>query len=153
MIKDVLTQFANATPLPTTGTGYFNVGVPIDLMVARDIGRGKPPLYLVTLVNVAVTSGAAASVTFILASDSVNPPRTDGTSENLHWSSAAIPKATLVAGYKLIIPVPFESPVYARYLGLQVNIATTALTAGAITSFLTQDPAAWKALPAAVNMN
>lgn len=151
MIKDALAQFCNALPLPTSGTGYFNVGDVIDLSVIRDIGRGKPPIYLVTIVNIAFTSGGAATVQFALVSDSVNPPRTDGTSENLHYLSSAIPKATLIAGYYATrVMVPLEPPVYARYIGLQVNVGTSALTAGSVSSFLTIDPYAWKAFPMAV---
>jgi hypothetical protein len=151
MIKDALAQFCNAVALPTTGTGYFNVGDVIDLSTIRDIGRGKPPIYLVVLVNVAVTSGGAGTVQFVLASDTVNPPRTDGVSENLHYVSATIAKATLVAQYYAVrVAVPLEPPVYARYLGFQVNIGTAALTAGSITAFLTIDPYAWKSLPMAV---
>lgn len=151
MMKDTLGQFCSALALPTSGTGYFNVGDQIDTSIIRDIGRGKPPIYLVTLVNVAITSGSSATVQFILASDSVTPPRTDGTSENLHYTSPAIAKATLVAGYFATrVAVPLEPPVYARYLGLQINVAVAALTGGSITSFLTLDPYAWKAFPAAV---
>jgi hypothetical protein len=152
MMRDALATFCTALALPTSGTGYFNVGDVIPLTNIRDIGRGKPPIYLVVLVNVAVTSGSTATVQFILASDSVNPPRTDGTSENLHFISPAISKGTLVAGYFAVRGmVPLEPPVYAANLGLQVNIGTTALTAGSITAFLTADPYAWKAFPAAVN--
>lgn len=150
MIMDRLNTFANAVALPTSGTGWFNVGDVIDLVNQRDIGRGKPPLYLAVLVNLAVTGGGGATVQFALASDSQNPPRADGSSENLHYESQAIAVATLIAGYELIVPVPMESPTFQRYLGFQVNVGTAALTAGFVTAVLVADPNAWKSFPAAV---
>ena len=108
-------------------------------------------MYLVIQVTTAVTSGGSATVAFQLVSDAQSPLAADG-SETLHFATAAIPKATLVAGYELVIPVPLEgSNTYERYLGLQQSVGTAALTAGAINAFLTFDPKGWKSLPDATN--
>ncbi len=85
MILDKLNMFADAQALPTAGTGTYNVGDQLDLGDVRDIGRGRPPLYLVIEVLQAVTSGGSATVQFELVSDSQTPPRTDGTSDNIHY--------------------------------------------------------------------
>ena len=51
-----------------------------------------------------------------------------------------------------MIPVPLEGDkLYERYLGIQQNVGTAALTAGAINAFLTFDPKGWKSVPDAVN--
>lgn len=158
MIIDKSAQFANAVALNTSGTGYFNHGDVINLQNLRDIGRGRLSLYLVILVTTAVTSAGAATVQFTLASDVQQPLRTDGVSENIHFQTAAIPKATLVATYQLAIPIPLQNinlsgaanPAYAQYVGLQINVGTAALTAGNATAALVTDPDSWLAYNSAV---
>lgn len=143
MILDERSEFADATALDTVGTGRVLVGDVMDLSVARDIGNGMP-LYCVIQVTAAVTSIGAATVKFELSSDAQAAIAVDGTA-TLHVASADIPKATLVAGYTVILPVPPESPDYERYLGIVQNVGTAALTAGAINAFLTTDPHKWEA--------
>jgi hypothetical protein len=151
MIMDELLEFADATALSTSGTGLAAVGAVIDLgAVPQDLGNGKG-MYLVIQVTTAVTSAGSATVSFQLVSDGTSTLAADA-SETLHYASAAIPKATLVAGYELVIPVPLEGDkLYERYLGIQQNVGTAALTAGAINAFLTFDPKGWKSVPDAVN--
>ncbi len=151
MFLDERTEFADATALSTSGTGRALLGDVIDLGVGRDIGQWGVPLYLVVQVTTAVTSAGAATVTFELVSDAAAAIATDG-SASLHYASAAIGKATLVAGYEAVkVPVPMENPAYERYLGVITNIGTAALTAGAVNAFLTQRPSGWKAYPDATN--
>jgi hypothetical protein len=148
MILDKLGEFADATALDTAGTGRVLVGNVIDLSVARDIGNGEP-MWLVIQVDTAVLSGGAATVSFELASDAQAAIAVDA-SETTHFASAAIPKATLVAGYQIAIPLPGENPAYERYLGIIQNVGTAALTAGKINAFLTHDVAKWKSLADAI---
>lgn len=151
MIMDELLEFADATALSTAGTGLAAVGDVIDLgATPQDFGNGQP-LYLVIQVDTAVTSGGSATVAFQLVSDAGSTLAADG-SETLHYESAAIGKATLVAGYELVIPVPLGvGTEYERYLGIQQNVGTAALTAGNINAFLTFDPKGWKSYPDAAN--
>ena len=150
MILDERTEFCDATALSTSGTGLAAVGDVVDLEVARDIGNGQP-VYLVLQVTTAVTSGGAATVAFQLVSDASGTLAADGT-ETLHFESDAIAKTTLVAGYTLVIPVQLGgSNAYERYLGIQQNVGTAALTAGAINAFLTCDPHGWTAAADATN--
>lgn len=137
-VIDSSLQFCNQTALSTAATGIANVGNVIDLAVARNIGNGDV-VYLVISVTTAVTSAGAATVSFILASDSVAAIHTDGT-EVQHAQTYAIPKALLVPGYQLVIPVPLRSPDYKEFLGIQQNVGTAALTAGAISAELMTDP-------------
>jgi hypothetical protein len=159
MIIDKSTQFANAVALNTGASGsYYNHGDVIDIRDLRDIGRGRPSLYLMLLVTTTVTSGGSATVRFILGSDSQQPLRTDGTSENIHFQTVDIPKATLTAGYQLAIPIPLQNinlsgaavPPYARYVGLQIYVGTAALTAGAASAELVLDPDSWLSYNSAV---
>lgn len=148
MILDERGEFADALTL-ATATGKDLVGDVIDLGVARDMGIGEP-MYLVIQVAVAVTSGGAATVQFSLVSDSIAAIAVDGSATE-HVLTAAIPKATLIVGHQLVIPIPPENPAYEQFLGLISDVGTAALTAGAINAFLTHDPAVWKSYADANN--
>ena len=148
MIKDARAEFCAATALSTAATGLALVGNVLDQMIAKDAGEGRP-LYLVIQVTTAVTSAGAATVQFEFVSDSVAALHVDGSAQ-VHWASAIIPKASLVAGYELITPLPWGSGVtYKEFLGIEQNVGTAALTAGAINAFLTLDPALSPTYPAA----
>lgn len=150
MILDETLEFADATSVGTPNNTTVNVGDVIDSAVVRDLGQGNP-LYLVIQVTTAITSGGAATVRFKLVSDSTAVPSVDGT-QTEHYTSDSIAKATLVAGYQLVVPIPWENPAFERYIGFQVQEdAGQALTAGNVNAFLTKDPAAWKSYPDAVN--
>lgn len=151
MILDEKLEFADATSVGTPNNSTVNVGDVVDLGgVVRDIGAGEP-LYLVIQVTTAIDSAGAATVSFILASDSTATLSVDGT-QTEHYVSDKIAKATLVAGYTLVVPVPAESPAFERYLGVQVREnAGQALNAGAINAFLTHDPRQYRAYADAVN--
>ena len=148
MILDEFNEFADATALDTSGTDTDLIGDVIDLgATTPDLGNGQP-VYLVIQVDTAVTSGGSATVQFHLASDAAAAIATDG-SASYHYSSSAIGKATLIAGYEIITPVPLGP--YERYLGILTTTGTAALTAGKINAFLTLDPKGWKSYPDATN--
>jgi len=145
MILDSTTEFADATSVGTPNNTTVNVGNTIDTEVIRDIGAGHP-LYFVVTVDTAITSGGAATVAFLLVSDSSDTIATDGTATK-HIETDAIAKASLVAGYTMVVPLPSVNPEYERHLAFQVKeTAGQALTAGAVNAFLTQDPTGWKSL-------
>lgn len=148
MILDERTEFADAEALDTTGTDTDNIGDIIDSSVARDLGQ--KPVFLVIQVDTAVTSAGAATVQFQLVSDSTTTIATNGT-QTIHSITFPVPKATLVAGYQMIIPLPPENPPYERYLAVQSVTAVAALTAGAVNAFLTLDPNGNKSYPDAIN--
>lgn len=155
MMLDERTEFADATSVGTPNNSTVNVGDQIDLGAAgRDIGvdGNGGSLYLVIQVTTAITSAGAATVSFLLSSDSVSTLAVNGT-QTVHYESAVIPVASLVAGYTLVVPLPYGgSNVYERYLGVQVREnAAQALNGGAINAFLTPNAEAWKAYADAVN--
>lgn len=143
MILDERSEFADATALSTAATGRALVGDVMDLgAVSQDIGNGQS-LYLVIQVDTAVTSGGSATVSFEVASDAQAAIAVDGTA-TVHAVTAAIPKASLVAGY-MVAAVMLPIGTYERYLGIIQNVGTAALTAGKINAFLTTDVAKWVA--------
>lgn len=142
-IMDSRAEFLDATALSTSATGLALIGNVIDTSVARDLGNGRP-VYLVISVDTAVTSGGSATVEFDLVSDAQAAIAVDG-SATLHAATKAFAKATLIAGYQIILPLPLENPPYEQFLGILQNVGTAALTAGKVNAFLTLDPPRWKA--------
>ena len=150
MIIDERNAFCDATALNTGAAGTYLIGDVIDLEVARDIGQGQP-LYLIISVDTAVDSaGDGVTVAFALASDAQAAIATNGTATT-HVASGAIAQASLTAGAKFVYPLPLEGNAYERYLGVLQTTAVEAVTAGAVSAFLTADPHGWKSYPDAVN--
>lgn len=153
MILDERTEFADATALNTGAAGTYNVGDVIDTAVGSlntlvNFGAGSPDIYLVITVDTAATSGGSATGQFRLVSDAVATP--DTSTATVHFVTAAIPVATLTAGYQIAcVCLPHGS--YERYLGIQQITGTAAFTAGKINAFLTLDPSAWRPYADAVN--
>ena len=144
MILDERGEFLDATSL-VNATGTLLIGDVIDLGVARNVGSPPRPMYLVIQIDTTVlASGGASEVQFQLASDAQAAIAVDGTA-TIHWRSGAIPKASLVAGYTMVVPLPGHLPHYERYLGILVAITTFAVTTGKANAFLTHDPKQWKA--------
>jgi hypothetical protein len=145
MILDEFNEFADATALNTGAAGSYLIGDVIDLgAMTQDIGNGEP-LYLVMQVDTTATSGGSATGQFHLASDAQAAIAVDG-SATVHFSTSAIPVATLTSGYTIAI-VAIPHGTYERYLGILQTTAVAAFTAGKINAFLTHDPAKWVATP------
>ena len=149
MILDDRLEFADALALNTGAAGTYNLGDVIDTQgttigsanLTRDLGADSP-LFLVVRVSTAATSGGAATLQIRLVSDDTATPST--TTATVHYTSAAVPVASLVAGYPVAV-VPLPSGSYERYLGIQQITGTAAFTAGNVDMFLTNDPAIWRA--------
>ena len=137
MILDERTEFADAVAITGTAAATAIAGDVIDTEATptlKDIGQGPNTMYLVIHVDTSVAaSGGAANVTFKLVSDSTANLTTSPTT---HWSSGAIAKGTLVAGYTVCaIKLPHGN--YERYLGVTFTPDTNDTTAGKINAFLT----------------
>ena len=127
MILDERTEFCDATALNTGGAGSYLIGDVLDTQ-GIDIGTA--------------TSGGSATGQFHLCSDSGASIATDG-SATYHFSTSAIPVATLAAGYR-VCAVQLPSGSYERYVGILQTTGTAAFTAGKVNAFLTNDPAMWR---------
>jgi hypothetical protein len=147
MILDSRAEFCDAVALNTGGAGSYLLGSQID--TGGDGINDVSNLYLVINVDTTATSGGSATGQFHLASDSTASIATDG-SATYHFSTAAIPVATLVAGY-YVCKVELPKGTYERYLGILQTTAVAAFTAGKINAFLTNDPYTVKAFPNATN--
>jgi hypothetical protein len=153
MILDKRTEFADAVSVAATAS-TINVGNIIDLGANhRDIGKGKPPTYLVITVDTEIiTGGSAGTIQFLLVSDATDTIATDG-SATVHFASkafvtddsAANDAQMNIGGVPVCVALPSEGPVYERYLAVQAVIGTTTTTAGKVNAFLTMDPTPWLA--------
>lgn len=104
----------------------------IDLSLDRDIGKGEPVPILVQ-VTTTFTAAGAATLTVDLETDD-NSSFSSAT--NL-WTSGAIGKATLVAGYKFLIH--YMPRANEQYLRLNYTVATGPMTAGKIQACIASE--------------
>lgn len=91
-----------------------------------DFGQANPTpgladTYMVVTVDEAAAAAGAATVTIAVQDSADNSAFADVA------VTAAIPKATLVAGYQLVIPMPTK---LRRYCRVNYTVATGPLTAG-----------------------
>jgi hypothetical protein len=97
-----------------------------------DIGTGEN-LYLTVHVDVTCTSLGASTVAIAY----VESDNADLSAATTLYTTAAIPYATLVAGYQAVkIKIPTNSK---RYVGVIYTVATADLTAGKFSAFLSKD--------------
>lgn len=142
MLLDANATFSKDQDLAQVAGTYLSTNS-IDLgTVGTDVQGGSPladpgrsPVGLLAQVTTAFTSAGAATVQLqvVMADDAA-------LTSNLVVlaSTDAIPKATLVAGYKFrIASLPLG--ITKRYLGVQYVIGTATTTAGKITSGLVVD--------------
>lgn len=141
MITDENLEFASSFALPTTGIGTFFPSDAAEVDPAIQ-STGCGGLSLVIQISETVTSGGAASVEFILASDSTGNIAVDGSATR-HFGTGPIPIASLVRGKEFVVPL--SSELYEQYLGILTKVTGAALTGGRFNAFLTPVPARWHA--------
>ncbi len=115
----------------------------IDLGSARDIGVSCDQQLLIT-VDEAATAAGAATVTFQLQCDD----NTGFSSAKTVIQTDAIPKASLVVGYQLFLPLPIG--LDERYVSVYYSVATGPLTAGKFSAALVHGVQKNKAYPDAI---
>lgn len=154
MIYDNLLTFGTDYSV-VQAAGTYNFPNQIDLQTARDVGNGQP-LYLVLVctggASGIITAGSAGTIGFKLVSD--DTPSISTTTASVHLQTKlyvtddSIPNE--IDQGKIIfvgaIPTDGQEP-YERYLGLQFVVATTTITEGTVTAFLSLDPTGWKSYP------
>lgn len=133
MLTDAFLQLSTAQAVTASAVSTNT----IDLGVARDIAIGTP-LYVVIQVNTSATATGAGTVNFQVISSA----GADLSSPTVLSQSGAIGKAELTASRKLIaVPIGpsvlVAAPNGQRYLGLNYEVGTGPLTAGAFTATIT----------------
>ena len=160
---DERNEFADAVALNTGAPGLYLLGDVIDLQslnsagtdlgaAGQDLGGGNgghSTIYAVITVDTAATG--TGTVRFKVVSDSLAAIATDGTATEHVTSQDFDVDVDLVAGARIVMPLPAEIPVYERFLGIIQETIGAAVTAGAINAFLTRDIGSWKSYPDAQN--
>jgi hypothetical protein len=145
MFIDLQSTFSGSVAADGTKTGQAVTSTAISSNVI-DLRNASTPvladeatfdtdLWLVVQVTIAATAAGAATVTISLESDSTADLATSAT---VHFTTAAIGKATLIAGYTAV-RTRLPSDLYERYLGVRYTVATGPLTAGSFLAYLTPD--------------
>lgn len=117
--------------------------------VTQDLSaRGVPGPYIMFAVPTAFTAGGAATLTITIESDST---ANLATSPTVHWTSSAIPVASLVAGYQFFVPLPIGQ--VERYLGVRYTVATGPMLTGNIDAAVVRDLQAWRSYATASASN
>lgn len=137
MILDALLEMSDAQAVTATAisTNVIDLG-PVTDNVLRDVGTGEDVYWV---LSVGTTFTGLTSLQAALVSDSTVNLATSPTS---HVLTAAIPLASLVAGYTYAVKLPAGS--YERYLGTQFTVVGAG-TGGTIDSFLTKDAQLYRA--------
>lgn len=128
MIIDRLNEFSNAQAV-TASAASTNV---VDLGAAGKVEA--KPFYLHIKVPTTCTADGAATVTFALQTDD----NESFSGAVALWTSAAISKASLVAGYE-VIRLALNGLALKQYLRVYYTVASGPLTAGAFDAFLSFD--------------
>lgn len=132
MITDALAQLSSAQAVTASAVSTNT----IDLLQARDLGPGNE-LQVAFSVDTTATAAGAATVNFqIITSASANL-----SSPTILVQTDAIPKATLVAGFRFALDIPRTqlTALGQRYLGVQYTVGTGPLTAGAFSAAVVMD--------------
>ncbi|RVD42870.1 hypothetical protein EN742_06540 [Mesorhizobium sp. M4A.F.Ca.ET.020.02.1.1] len=132
MIFDMQTLLSDAQAITVTAvsSNIIDLG-PINAGFARDAGKGKPTPLRIQVTEAFAAAGAATLVVALEVSDDAA-----FTSPVQVWTTAAIPKATLVPGY-VIVPEHITRRTNKRYMRLTYTVATGPMTAGKITAGVT----------------
>jgi hypothetical protein len=132
MILDISTRLANAfAPTLVAATAAADY---LDLLAAADAGMGNDWVWY-TNIGLTFTSGGAGTLDLTLQGNLTDPTF---SSDNLTiLDSGVIALATLVRGYEIKLKYPRGFNV--RYLRVVATIATAAMTAGNLSSWLTND--------------
>ena len=149
-VGDDLLRFAggSAISLNTSGPGEYALTTGaanlIDLDGLADpgqIGSTAHPLYWVVICSTTITAGGSGELELRLSTDATTT--FSATSSTLHVTTPRLNAAgTINAGTVLTcVSLPFsQAAPYERYLGITQNTIASAMTAGAIQTFLTRSP-------------
>lgn len=156
MILDKRLTFATATSV-VGSTGTALIGDVIPLTNARNLGAEKTVYLVIQTTTEIITAGSAGTIKFQLVSDATSTVAVDGSATvhldtgTLVTDDAAANDSKLNAGGIIaVMQLPAEGNVYEAWLGLLAIIGSQAVTAGAITAFMTTDVKMWKALTSEV---
>jgi len=123
-------------PAAVGGVGGTFGGGPIGGPLLHDIGRGKPVFLFGQIGTTATSAGAPTLQANFVQAD--NGPLTTNL-VSIMLTAAAIPLATLVAGYRL----PFKTipgKISKEFIGIQWIVGTAVYTGGTVSAGMSLAP-------------
>ena len=115
--------------------GPFNTGTnastnDIDLLVDRDVGKGRPLELLITVVTAVTGTNSTCDIRLVTDDNS------SFSSATVLWSTGALAVAALPAGKQFAVKVPRGTERYLRvqYVVASANQDTGKFTAGLVTN-------------------
>ena len=128
---DYENRFSDSQDIGTQAAGSVASTNIIDI---TNVGDATDELYVVVQIEEGVTSGGAATVKFEFETDD----NAGFASATTIFDSGAVPKATLVKGYKVF---RHRIPVNAleQFCRINVTVAVATLTAGIFHAYLVKD--------------
>ena len=152
MILDERNEFCDAVTGVSAASTKTLRGDQIDLgsTVGDGFQSGQPALVIT--IDTSFVSANDNPVRFVLASDAAAAIAVDGTATEHATSQDFLPTTQLLAGTKIVIPLPTGAPAYERYLGViqDVGAGVSGITAGTFSAYLTMDAGQWKAYAAGI---
>lgn len=151
-IMDERAEFADAVSVAAVAS-TINLGDIMDMTTARDMGNGQPLYLNITVDTEIITGGSAGTIAFQLVSDSTTTIATDGSQTVHYLSKTFVTDDTALTELQtgevaVCVALPLQGVAYERYLAVQAVIATTTVTAGNVSAYLTLEPnVAWHAYP------
>lgn len=157
MIIDSSLQFAGFGTSVAGSAGTSLIGSQIDLWQHEAVAPFDAPglSLIITVGSAIVTGGSAGTLQFALASDNTAAISTT-TSQILYLTpkfatgSTPIPAGTVLFACRVPTSIAVL-PASRRFLGILEIIGTTAITAGAISAWLTGEPERYAATAIAAN--
>lgn len=150
MILDDRNEFLDATAVNTGGAGTYTLGDQIDLGASqrRDLG-GDQALYLVMQVDTGL-AGSTGTIAFQLVSadDAALTTNPIVHLQTAAFSTTGSSATTTLAPGTVLLTAQLPRDFYRRYVGIRQVTASAATSAGAISAFLVEDAAAWRAYDA-----
>lgn len=148
MILDLQTMFSGSVSAAGVKSGdaitataisanVLDLRQPQGTLALADEGLSGPEEWLVIQTDNSAAFAAAGAATLVVTLESDSTANL-ATAPVVHFSTAVIAKATLVANF-VIARLQIPSDLYKRFLGIRYTVATGPFTAGAVLAFMTPD--------------
>ncbi len=138
MILDSATQLLNAYAPTTSGAAQWN-NTYIDMLAKQNVGAGNTLIWFGTVTTAGTSAGSTATVLHKLEGHPTDPTFASANILLAQWplSGTGAVVTTLTAGTQFSVKISRNTAV--RYIRHTVTIGVQDLTAGAFSSWITND--------------
>lgn len=149
MIIDLQTRFSGAVSAAgvTTGDALTVTAISANVLdrsggntqfpTLEDEGLNPAENWLIVQMDQSADAAAAGAATLVITLESDTTANL-ATAPVVHFSTAVIPKATMVKG-AVLVRVSLPSDNYKKFIGLRYTVATGPFTAGGLLAWISPD--------------